>query len=86
MRVRRAFVPPSAHHFSPALLAIAILVPGTAMSQMQVPNPERRVGSALGAKEDELRSSAIRVRPLVVKIEVSGLAEVAQSSSRKLTD
>lgn len=81
MRVLRAFVLPSAHHLSPAFLAIAILSPGAAVSQMQVPNPQRKAASALGAMDDELRSLAIRVQPSVVKIEVSGLAEVADPSS-----
>ena len=57
MRVLRAFVLPSAYHLSPAFLAIAILSPGAAVSQMQVPNPQRKAASALGAMDDELRST-----------------------------
>ncbi len=81
MQALCSFFPQNVRYLPLALLSIAILIPGVAISQIQAPQPQHEADSALGAMDDELRSLARRVQPSVVKIEVSGLAEVADPSS-----
>lgn len=81
MRAFRASLPKDARFLASASLVIAILVPEAAAGQMQAPVPLRKAGSALLSLDDELRTLAFRVQPSVVKIEVSGLTEVADPSS-----
>ena len=81
MRLSRAYFSQRERYASVFILILMTAAFKLSLSQAPVDAQRQRPAPALSELDQELRSLSSRVQPSVVKVEVSGLAEVADPSS-----